>query len=91
MILLRLAAALLSVSFLASCQTAGAVAQEPFTILNDVFSSVGRAFHSSDNDRQPGDSSIEAKEAKEAQDQLASQNVMPAEGSEAGTVAVAAR
>ena len=67
MTLLRLIAAFLTVVLCSSCQTAGTLAQEPVTLVNDLFSSVGRMFHSSANDRQPGDNTIEAKEVQKAE------------------------
>jgi hypothetical protein len=67
MTLLRLIAICLTVSLLSSCETAGALAEEPLTLVNDVFTSVGRLFHSSANDRTPGDNTIEAKEAQKAE------------------------
>lgn len=73
MICVRLLAALLAVLLFPSCQTASTLVQEPFNLLNSMATSVGRIFHSS-NDRSDGDASIEAAEAKQAQDQLAQEN-----------------
>jgi hypothetical protein len=67
MTLLRLIAIGLTVSLLSSCSTASSLAQEPVTLLNDVFTSMGRVFHSSANDRTPGDNTIEVKEVDKAE------------------------
>ncbi len=64
----RLLAALISALMLSSCQMANTLMQEPANLIT----SLGHALHV-DNDRTPGDTSIEAVEAKQAQDQLAMQ------------------
>jgi hypothetical protein len=62
----RLLAAFLCAVLFSSCQTANSLLQVPGNLL----SSVGRALHV-DNDRTPGDASIQAVEAKQAQGQVA--------------------
>ncbi len=78
MMLFRLSAALSVASLLSSCQTASTIVQEPFKILSSLTSSISHI--GADNDRKPGDASIEAKEAEQAKDQLALQNAKPAPG-----------
>lgn len=64
----RLLAAILCALLFSSCQMANTLLQEPANLIT----SLGHALHV-DNDRTPGDASIEAVEAKQAQDQLAMQ------------------
>jgi hypothetical protein len=87
MTLLRLIAIGLTVSLVCSCSTAGSLAQEPVTLVNDVFSSVGRLFHSSANDRQPGDNTIEAKEVQKAEVALKEEKSQPPSAAPDSTVA----
>jgi cytochrome c556 len=92
MMLSRFSLALLSAALLSSCQAANTIVQEPFKLLGDVFSSVGRATGTGGgaaNDRKPGDASIEAAEAEQAKAQLAEQSAKPA--TEDATAAVVAR
>jgi hypothetical protein len=90
MMLSRLFAVLPCAALLSSCQTASTIVQEPFKLLNSLTSSVSHI--GADNDRTPGDASIEAKEAEQAKEQLAQRNLEPAESIHSATAsAVAAR
>ncbi len=84
----RLLAALISVLMFSSCQMANTIMQEPANLIG----SLGRALHV-ENDRTAGDASIEAIEAKQAQDQLAMQEGRSAAKDAAATASseVAAR
>jgi len=82
----RVLAVLICALPLSSCQTASTLVQEPFKILQSLTTSVSHI--GADNDRKPGDASIEAKEAEQAKDQIAQQSVKPAEDAAATAVAV---
>jgi hypothetical protein len=87
MMLPRVSAVLFCAFLLSSCQTASTIVQEPFKILSSLTSSVSHI--GADNDRKPGDASIEAAEAEQAKAQLAEQSAKPA--AEDATAAVVAR